>query len=184
MERDCWSKLLPKGPLPDTGVKTFEVGDVWAFWVPDGTSPGVVKITGRPKPCMGNHWDCEDLTVDGGPPFIATTSRAARHAVLLRRVVPCMQAAHHSALSCAEDAPLVKAPVDRPRYAAVTEKIMVKAEMHRKAGRGGAFSQVFVPMDDFEALREYFGGEPCVVQTSIGPMSVHPINPDGATFSD
>ncbi len=68
------------------------------------------------------------------------------------------------------------------------ERILIKADEHRRAGRQyEGFRQVFVPKDDYDALVEYFGSQFMdgpLVFTSIGTVSVHPVNPDGATFSD
>jgi len=75
-----------------------------------------------------------------------------------------------------------------PRYLLVVERIMEKALEHKKAGRTDSFRQVLVPMDDYQALKKYFDvdglHEEVLVATAIGILSVHPVNPDGATFVD
>jgi hypothetical protein len=82
---------------------------------------------------------------------------------------------------------VVEAP--RPLWLSVVERIMLKAMEHKKAGRWDCFKQVLVPMADYQALREQLGvdgddGDPVYVSTALGIMTVHPVNPDGATFVD
>jgi hypothetical protein len=80
--------------------------------------------------------------------------------------------------------------VERPQpvWLAVIERIMLKAVEHKHAGRDDDFSQVLVPMADYKALREHFeiltDEDDILVSTAIGILSVHPVNPDGATFVD
>jgi hypothetical protein len=206
-----WSKFLPPFPLPDTGAKKFVVGQVWQGHVPgtfgDNGTKAVYRITKTgPGTRMRDHADLEILA-GGCSEFVGDDSFLANHSAL----VPAHLYAEPVKFELpqwnawpfpGQTGPLVYNPMPpqplrfdlptagpkpepRPRYLDVVERILRKSKEHKDAGRGDEdFSQVFVPMDDYRALVEFFDDPEPLVWTAIGLVSVHPVNPDGATFSD
>jgi hypothetical protein len=188
----------------------LKVGQVWAYRTTIA-SGGVVLITRSAGAALAketgddfylNHAQCKVLA-GADVRFIGPDSVAARCAVLVQGVwqmeptPPSVLYATSTSQSTSEMKPVKAAPEraddedSNPRWLQVINRILLKAERHAKAGRARQFSQVFVPKDDYKALLDHFGNAvgnalfPNVeVFTAIGPISVHPVNPDGATFSD
>ena len=77
-----WAQFLPKEPLPDTGPKTFQVGEVWAAGTPSGDA-SVYKITLNVK----GAWPFAETRVLAGYAWasVVLNSQVARRSRLIRR---------------------------------------------------------------------------------------------------
>lgn len=187
-----WDKYLPSKPLPATGYKKFKLGQVWAVCT-SGNRPYIFRVDADAD---GGYFNVTKLAGDSSVDFISENSSAAEHSVLLANELPLpgkfefipgfsMPALGKFSSSPDAGTDHVKATAEE-----IVVRIMRKGAEHKKAGRNGQFSQVMVPMEDYQTLFEYFDvsqppfdGE-ILVATPVGVVAVYPVNPDGATFTD
>lgn len=174
-----WDKYLPSKQLPNTGHKKFKIGQVWAVCV---GAPYIFRVVSAQG---GSYFKIAILAGETDIDFISERSTSAEHAVLLADEPPA-ELGKFFAPVAGQDHPK---PAPKATAENIVTRIMAKGERHRKAGRNGQFSQVMVPMEDYETLCQYFCvGEPpfdeVLVSTPVGIVSVYPVNPDGITFTD
>ena len=190
-----WEKFLPAKALPNTGHKKFKTGQIWAVRVSSETKPYIFLVCASRG---GSYFYITVLAGDVNVDFISENSPAAEHSVLLADPgelpgptvlsglsVPALGKFDFSPIA-GSDHPQ---PAPKPTAQEIILRIVNKGEEHRKAGRNGQFSQVMVPMEDYQTLFDFFhvGSPPfdeVLVSTPIGIVSVYPVNPDGCTFTD
>jgi len=186
-----WKAYLPLRELPDTGDKDFKKGEVYAANVEGRAS--VARVTThkdeegyvRMEVLAGDAYGLVACDAYG---LVACDSDWAKHSVLIRPEFaekPFPNTGDLAArLRAEEPAQVTKAPQERPRWLDVVDRVLLKADAHRRAGRVGVFKQCFVPMADYEALVEHFGESGASVWTCLGMINVYPLNADNTTFSE
>jgi len=178
-----WKSYLPLRELPDTGDKSFRMGEVYA-----------ANVEGRASVArVAAHRDEDgyvrmEVLAGEARSLVACDSDWAKHSVRIQAhdaLLPVPNTGAVAAILRGETpAPVTKAPQERPRWLEVVDRVLLKADKHRREGRAGCFKQCFVPLDDYDAMVEHFGESGASVWTCLGMINVYPVNPDGATFSE